>query len=89
MTRTPNLTIAACPKRQFVKAVLLYQAEYSFTYKVKWKKQNGIRSRGESHSENQLVQNAKETNYMNWTAIQQWQKMQTAQEYKTIYSLQS
>jgi hypothetical protein len=35
MTRSPNSTIVACAKTQFVKAVLLYQAEYSFTYKVK------------------------------------------------------
>ena len=63
MTRSPNSTIVARAKIQFVKAVLLYQAEYSFTYKVKWEKIRMELDHEENHIVRMLVQNAKEMNY--------------------------
>ena len=47
MTRTPNLAIAACPKRQFVKAVLL---NIHSPTKLSEKKRMGL-----DHEENHIV----------------------------------
>ena len=60
MTRSPNLIIVACPKRQFVKAVLL---NIHSPTKLSGKKIRMELDHEENHIVRMLVQNAKEMNY--------------------------